>query len=339
VLRVTLSPSNLEKTVSWFSGSYHDPKANPDEAAALTADLGEYYWQQQDHAARGNKIVNLTDVCRAFARAELTMAATFDVLVRFSLRRRHLDVSFTEDYAYGWFLLHWYGSCLAEQGGFPVRQLTPLLGAQSAYGAFRSHFPTTFETFMRRFTTPDAETSPYGVDDACVWKYREVVPSFVHGFVWHHVLRRRAAGESFAGATRGVCDEKYLVKTLVDECEHALGHAAFYWGLADLGLLDVSSLTVPLAGAFFGSPHGDGIVRRANELLATSGSLLQGAASSAGVEHAKALYLDYDDQNDRSFWHAFLLGAVNPTWPARLPPIAAPCDYDDHQLSSSFTEP
>jgi len=246
-------------------------------------------------------------------------------------------VDFKTDYAYGWLAMHWYGSCLAQERFSKDEALVPMLAAQNFQNAFLSHFRYTFLDYASRHMTPD-EDVPYARDDACVYRYREVAPSFLHGFVWHYALKGRAAGApDLATAMAGVCDQRVLLEDWLIECRHAIGHAAVYWTLADLGIIDDAEMNAPLAGAFATSGRGAEVLQQAEALvldfLKTSGFKFLGGKDGTflgGVTHNVLVDFDYNSTDDEAFWAAFLLTKRQDVWPTRIAPVGGPCDYDDH---------
>ena len=342
-LRVSFE-NTKERGISWFYKNSVDASNETKSRAKLWADLESYWEAEVLPRSLDTKLLDLRPICSSFQRAadELTMSSIFEVLARFTLRspeRPLLD--FKEDSVYSWLAIHWYGACLAASffpsysssekttgGQKKFNGLALLLSARANSDAYASYLNYGYTSFLKVFSL--RPENKYLRDDVCAFKYRELGPSFVHGFVWQLVMMQRQRGLTYAEAVSKVCDVAMLHE-IATTCFHGLGHATFFWALADANVLDVSSLTTPLAGAF-ATPKID-LADRIRQ-LSNEGRL----PLDNGARHSTLLYVDYDAGDDRSFWDSYVLGGNLTTWPTHFAPIKEPCDFDitnnlDHALS------
>ena len=330
--------------MSWLHGSFQTPDFSKKTGAAsvLEAEVFKFWTSEMVPARAGReRLVDLRSLCGAFevASGDLTIPSILEVLVRFSLRHEKTEAVVTpaEDLTFLWLLIHWFGSCTAELSSkTPESALAPLVAVRAVWSAYGGLFDGNFFSYYHRMVTDDPARKPFQRDDVCVYFYRDLSPSFIHGFVWHYVMQQRARGVPFASAVGGFCDSKVL-STIYSECRHSIGHATFYWALADLGMHDITNLTVPLEGAFADDQGAN--EKRLNDKIndLVKDTAIDGeTVYMSGATHSMHIYVDQHKYHG-TFWNALLRADKRVDFPPDLPPMAKPCDYDaigNHPVST-----
>ena len=329
-----------EPKVSWFDGSFHDPRLERNRAFAESLDAAIFaFWRQSYVPARekiDGRFVNLSPLCDAFdaARMGLSHNTISEVLANASLRRKN-NITYVEDRTYNFLLQHWAGVCASRR--LSLENLhAAVLSARSAYDAFRSHFDSQKQNYAKVFRLKSQKPA-----DGCVFWRREVNPSFIHGVLWDKYITATSENLQILGQTfpETTCAPMGLYEgPMKGDCLHALGHGIALRILDDLQRKDdvlseaEKIIRAPIMGAYYSLQRhkllGD-MLKNASALACRTilrGDLKRVPGCSQedvdrGIRHSLALYTLFNPKNPDAH-----IGFV--PYPSTTAPVTKPCDFN-----------